>query len=383
MAAASAPFSFSGGGASPSGDRAPSALAPEAVEAIEDARRAADRERREREDLSKKLAALQALVAAGGGGGGGGARRDSLPTPLLDEDAELSAARAREEVRRARAAAVREAAASRTKAAANALQIGQPADGDPDDIDEEEESGGAGVGVGASPGGVPPSASAASDLPFSPGGDAGGAAFTLNSPTGATALSKEARVRLVRRCRAKFGRETEAVRAELRELQEEFGTVREALTAQLRESVKAQSLLEALVAVFLAPREVAKVWDRAVLNEATDEWTLPRVRPRQGWMPRSTPAAGGKVKRAQLSRTGSVNAGGGGGSSGYVSYESDDDEDEGTGGGVVLDDDAPDLLDGARGGGFVSLPGLSQPLFAAATGGDAPPPLAAARVLGA
>jgi hypothetical protein len=68
--------------------------------------------------------------------------------------------------------------------------------------------------------------------------------------------------------------------------------------SQVREQAKEAKLLEALVGLFLHPKEVAKVWERAVWNEEEESWQLPRVRPRHGFAvrTRTTPSLGGSAR---------------------------------------------------------------------------------------
>jgi len=430
-------------------------LGAEAQEAIEAARRDADRERREREELARKLLALQQMVvgapgANGGGGGsqtssssggGGGARRQSNSSNGGSNSTgggggDLQQARAREAGRAAQLTSIRQ---SKSRAAAAALAARSAAAGTADDIDDGGEddddmmdgprrssSGPRSQSIGASgapsnlprcstcngsglaptssstniptalttPGldpsvssaplttGGPSTASSVSavDLPTSPTASSSSSSSSslpstsiplvdqqqqqqqLSAPqfSGAPVLSTEDRAlltkpereRLLRKARVKYGAKADSLRREILDLQDEYAQQRESLMSTVREQNKESKLLEALVSLFLSPLEVSKVWERAVWSEETEEWTIPRVKPRPGMTVRAKMANSMRQpQQQQQQQIGYANGGynslpfrqkfngkgfGGGGGGGLIpSGASSDAEDVGDGAGSL------------------------------------------------
>jgi hypothetical protein len=275
-----APSSSSAGGAGTS------TLGAEAQEAIEAARRDAERERREREELARKLFALQQMVVGksgadkrGGGGGAGGAAggagslaRQGSSGALVaggfdgdDMDPEMAQARARDEKRRSQNTAAKAKKLASPSGPSNVSLTGgafDDGDGDADDADD-----GGALGSGGDAGGL--------------AGGAGGSAAGGGGGDRAK-LTRAEKERIVKKVKAKYSGRVDALKREILDLQDEHAQQRESLMATVREQAKEAKLLEALVSLFLSPREVSKVWERAVWNEETEEWTLPRVKPREG-----------------------------------------------------------------------------------------------------
>lgn len=292
----------------------------EATEAIEAARREADKERKEREELARKLLALQQMVVGGKPGGvqGGpgnatlspprpgapsagvpssqaqaflspasstGSYPEGSPLPALSPEAldlvraglqggggpagggaegdpELVLAMAREESRREQALA---RAKTRRQAAAAAAASEAGASAGMDGPEEAETA----LFGDALKGGTRRT-SADGDASTSPGTDM-------------EALSRAEKERLVKRVRGRYLGRIHSLQAQLGEQAEEWSQQRESMASTIREQAKEAKLLEALVSLFLSPSEMGKVWERAMWSEESEEWTLPRIKPRQGW----------------------------------------------------------------------------------------------------
>ena len=138
-----------------------------------------------------------------------------------------------------------------------------------------------------------------------------------------------------------------------------------------REQTKITKLLEALVAVFMHPKERAKALDRALWDEDAETWTLPRIKPRAGYLARSRPGDAGGGLLGGAPRGARAEHAGGKGSGGFASYggggegEAYGGEDWGeeVGGAVVIDEGEERAAEAAaiRGASVGALPALPAP----------------------
>lgn len=126
----------------------------------------------------------------------------------------------------------------------------------------------------------------------------------------------ETKIKAMKRVKAKYQKKLEELKSEMADQQEEWQRQREMLMNTVREQNKETKLLEQLVAVFLPPKQMGKVWERAVWNEETEEWQLPRIKPRPGFAMLKLPTLGGGSSPAPPDAEQLAGSGAGGG---YVS----------------------------------------------------------------
>ncbi|KAA0165709.1 hypothetical protein FNF27_06629 [Cafeteria roenbergensis] len=82
---------------------------------------------------------------------------------------------------------------------------------------------------------------------------------------------------LIHKLKAKHAAEVKRLRREVRDAEWELNSTRETMMAQIREQDKEQKLLEQLVAIFLSPDELSKVFERATWSEEDASWGLPAI----------------------------------------------------------------------------------------------------------
>lgn len=91
------------------------------------------------------------------------------------------------------------------------------------------------------------------------------------------AEANAAATELITRLKREHDAEVKRLRREVRDAEWELNTTRETMMAQIRESDKEQRLLEQLVAVFLTQDELSKIFARAAWNEDDGSWELPAI----------------------------------------------------------------------------------------------------------
>jgi hypothetical protein len=379
-------------------------LTIEAAEAIDAARRDADRERKERETLAQKLLALQQMVVGSAARPAGSStpksasssparnnnpsssllgapsaysllpafvspaasrsldRDTMLASPLSpnwDDDPELTQAIARDDLRREQARARQQS--KRAAQAAVGASAGSGAEEDAaDDTAEASLFGDAprtrrpqsGSGTTAPGAGVTPAE-----------GSAGG-------------MNQAEKEYIGRKMKARYAGRIATLTSALAEQAEEWSQQREAMAATVREQAKESKLLESLVALFLAPAEMNRVWERASWNEEEEEWTVPLVKPRPGFKVRESVAAHARTPLA-VSQPGAYSGPRGRASAGQGSAGSIGDmEDEEEEGGAMVSDTELDY-----GGGQPVYNGAT-PKVVGTSGGLLPPAGGAGRSRG-
>jgi hypothetical protein len=80
---------------------------------------------------------------------------------------------------------------------------------------------------------------------------------------------------LIRKLKEKHEKEVKKLKREVRDAEWELNTVRETMMAQIREQDREQKLLEQLVAIFFTPKELNQIFERAEWNEEQGCWGLP------------------------------------------------------------------------------------------------------------
>lgn len=99
----------------------------------------------------------------------------------------------------------------------------------------------------------------------------------------------EAKQKALRALKKTMAHKMEKVRQEMQELEEEFQDERESLLETIREQTRDIRRLEQVIEMFLPAIERTKLWELATWNEETNEWKLPKLRPRKGMKPLRLP----------------------------------------------------------------------------------------------
>lgn len=91
------------------------------------------------------------------------------------------------------------------------------------------------------------------------------------------ASEAEAQSKAAKKLKSRYEKRIKSLQKDLQEAEEEWMNEKEGLTNTLKEQEKEIKLLEQVCSLFLKPPDMAKIWEKAVWNEETEEWTLPQV----------------------------------------------------------------------------------------------------------